>query len=157
MGEAIDRLAKALASGASRRTALGGLFAASAALLPWTATAKNQKKKNKKKKKRKKRQQRKAYQRYLEYCQIWCDFRFSLDEGQIQPCIQAAEKGQGPCYSALEQGPGYFCHKVQSCGKNQYCCPLLQGGDPVTEGACCPNGTVCPIVNGSVIGNLCVV
>jgi hypothetical protein len=149
MGEAIDRLAKALASGVSRRSALGGVLAGSAVLLPWTAAAKKRKKKRK--------QERKVYRQYLEYCHSWCGFRFGSSEAEKQSCNKAAKKGKGPCYSATEQGPGYFCHKVTPCGKNQYCCPLLVGGSPVTEGRCCPKGTFCPNLNGTTVNDLCAV
>jgi hypothetical protein len=47
MGDSLDRLSRALASGASRRLALGGVLTGIAAALPWTAEGK--KKKNKRK------------------------------------------------------------------------------------------------------------
>src|SRR5688500_6776120 len=51
MGGLIDDLAKALASGVSRREALAGLVAGAALVRPWTSDAKKGRKKKKKKKK----------------------------------------------------------------------------------------------------------
>ena len=147
MGSEIDRLAKALASGASRREALGAAGAGVAALLPWTAAG------NERKKRR--RERRRVIQRTLEFCLYWCDEKFTGDEPAIQSCINAARAGKGPCYSASEQGPGHFCLRVKPCGKGKYCCPSVLGGTPVTEGTCCAKGTVCGFVNGTVIGELC--
>ncbi|MDF3040683.1 MAG: hypothetical protein K0Q71_3389 [Thermomicrobiales bacterium] len=153
MGVLLDRLAMALASGASRRTAVGGFLAGMAAAAPWTEAAKSKKKRRRQRKK----QRRRAIARYVDYCQSWCDERFEGDEEDIQACISAAEKGKGPCYSAAEQGPGHFCLRVKKCGKRKYCCPEVGSeGDPVTDGSCCPKGTFCAFINGTVSGNLCV-
>lgn len=147
MGSEIDRLAKALASGASRREALGAVVAVGAALLPWTAAGKD--------KKQRRRQRRRVIQRTLEFCQFWCDDKFTGNEAAIQSCRGAARAGKGPCYSAVEKGPGHFCLRVKECGARKYCCPSVISGLPVTEGICCAKGTVCGFVNGTVIGELC--
>lgn len=148
MGSEIDRLAKALARGASRREALGALLAGGAALLPWTAAGKD--------KKKRRRQRRRVIQRTLEFCQYWCDEKFTGNEAAIQSCLNAARTGKGPCYSAAEKGPGHFCLRVKTCGDGKYCCPSVLASNPVTEGACCARGTVCGFINGTVIGELCV-
>jgi hypothetical protein len=146
MGDAIDQFAKALATGRSRREAALGLFASGAAMLPWTSAARG-KRKNK---------HPKNLKRYLEYCQSWCDDKFDGDETAIQDCVDAAKNGEGPCYSASSQGPGYFCTKVKHCHRHKYCCPALLAGDPVHEGACCPRGTDCAFINGTFAPKLCV-
>jgi hypothetical protein len=147
MARIIDEFAKALASGASRRSAVGGIFAGATALLPWTAEAA---KRNKRKKQRKRR---KAIKRYLEYCQFWCEQRFGPETSAIQSCINMAESGKGPCYA---EGPGHFCLRVKKCGKGKYCCPELMSGDPVSEGSCCPKGSFCAFLNGTVLNGFCV-
>lgn len=147
MGSEIDRLAKALASGASRREALGAIVASGAALLPWTATAKD--------KKTRRRQRRRIIRQSFEFCQLWCDETFFGNASAIQSCLNAAKTGKGPCYSATEKGPGHFCLRVKPCGKEKFCCPNVIGGDPVTEGSCCAQGTICGAVNGSFPGLLC--
>jgi hypothetical protein len=148
MGSEIDRLAKALASGATRREALGAIAAGGAALLPWTAAGKDRKKRR--------RQRRRIIGRTLEFCQFWCGQKFT-EEAEIQSCINAARTGKGPCYSASEKGPGHFCLRVKSCGDRKYCCPSVLGGDPVTEGSCCAKGTTCGFINSTVVDGLCVV
>lgn len=148
MGEAIDQLSKALASGASRRAALGGALVGVAAILPWTAEAKNRK--------RRRKQRHRAFRRYHPYCQSWCADRFLPDAGAAQQCTDDAKQGRGACYAASEQGPGYFCHKVKKCGDGKYCCPSVLGGSPVTEGTCCPTGSSCAFINGTAVTDLCV-
>lgn len=147
MGSTIDRLSIALASGTSRREALGIILASGAALLPWTAAA------NEKKKRR--RQRRKIINRSLEFCESWCKSKFFSDEAAIESCVNAAESGKGPCYAAAEKGPGHFCLRVKKCGDGKYCCPESPDGGPVTEGACCPKSTVCAFLNGTSMGELC--
>lgn len=148
MESEIDRLAKMLASGASRREALGAVVAGGAALLPWTAAGKDEKERR--------RQRRRIIRRTLEFCQFWCDEKFTGNEAAIQSCFNAAKTGKGPCYSASEQGPGHFCLRIKKCGDGKYCCPESPSGGPVTEGACCPRGTFCAFINGTVVGELCV-
>jgi hypothetical protein len=156
MGALLDRLAMALASGASRRTAVGGFLAGMAASAPWTEAAKNKRKRRRKRKNRAQKERRRAIARYLDYCQSWCDARFDGNPTDIQSCISAAEEGKGPCYSAAEQGPGHFCLRVKKCGKRKYCCPEVPDGGPVTEGACCRKGAICAFINGTFTGDLCV-
>jgi hypothetical protein len=157
MGAMIDEFAKALASAASRRSALAGLLAGVTELLPWTAAAKNKNKnKNKKRKRRQRRRQRRQeIQRYLEYCEFWCEQEFGPVQTEIDACSSAAASGHGPCYSANAKGPGYFCTK-KTCGKHKYCCPVVEGG-PVTEGTCCGKNAFCAFINGTFTGDLCVV
>jgi hypothetical protein len=147
MGKDIDRLALFLASGTSRRAALGALLAGGAALLPWTAAGKD--------KKKRRRQRRKDIARYVAYCQHWCDEKFTGDEEGIHACIDAAKTGKGPCYSATEKGPGHFCLRVKHCPDHKYCCPTVVGDLPVTEGVCCAKGTVCGFINGTSTGEQC--
>ena len=144
MGDAIDGLSRALASGASRRATFGGVLAGAAAFLPWTAAA------------NRKKRRRRAIKRYLRYCEVWCDERFEGNEAAIQDCIAEAEQGKGPCYSRQAKGPGHFCLRVKECGRRKYCCPVINGGGPVTDGSCCEKGTFCAFVNGTVPGELCV-
>jgi hypothetical protein len=156
MSAMIDEFAKALASGASRRSALAGLLASVAAVLPWTTEAKNKAKKRKKRR-RQRRQRQQDIQRYLEFCEVWCGDEFGPVAEDVDACIAAAETGHGPCYSATAKGPGYFCSK-KKCGKHTRCCPNVGFmGGPVTEGACCGKDAFCAFINGTIAGDLCVV
>ena len=145
MGDAIDRFAKALAKGRSRREAALGLLAGGAALLPWTSEAQGR---------RKKKQHQN--QRYLDYCKDWCEFKFQMSQSEVNDCISAAKRGNGPCYSSSAKGPGYFCTKVKHCHNHKYCCPVtVEAGGQVTDGLCCPKGKDCGFLNATVVGDRC--
>lgn len=133
MGEALDLFSKALASGASRRSALAGLLIGATAVLPWTAEAKKKKKKRKKK-----------FKKYQEFCNEWCGAKFELELKSLNECVNKAKEGQGPCYSS---GPGFYCENVLKCGED--CCPTIIGGDPVKDGSCCTGE--CVALNGTCI------
>ena len=144
MGEALDLFSKALAGGASRRATLGGLLASWAATLPWSAEAK----KHKRKKKRKRKQKRnKQFLKFLDVCTDWCELVFGVGNPEIDKCVALAKEGKGACFSATEQGPGFFCTQVKQCG-DLNCCPDLNGGGPVTDGDCCV--TECQNLNGTL-------
>jgi len=138
--EALDQFARALATGASRRAALGALLAGSAAALPFSSEAKKNKNKNKRKKK---------FQEFQESCNLWCDARFASSIKDQTSCIAKAKEGKGPCYSATEEGPGFYCTNILIC-KELICCPTLNGGAPVKDGECC--STPCLLtLNGTLI------
>ena len=139
MGEAIDRLAKLLASGGSRRAAIGSLLTGAAILLPRPIEAS-----------RHRRKRTARFQRFQQFCEEWCDIRFGSGSAESQQCIASAKDGKGPCYSSSLQGPGYFCTQVQQCGKRGLCCPRITTGDPVTDGECCTSGEACRALNSTV-------
>jgi hypothetical protein len=166
MGQALDRFSKALAEGTSRRTAFAGLLASAAAALPWTAEAKKKRHRRRRRRKerdqnRKKRQQQSPFVQLQEFCDRWCRQKFGFLGSEFDSCVALAEDGQGPCYSSVDQGPGYFCSQVLECIEE--CCPDNSiGGGPVTDGECCPEGETCevvesPIINGIVYSYMCVV
>lgn len=136
MGETIDRLAKGLASGSSRRTALASLLTGAAAALPWTAEAKKNKNKRKKK-----------FKKYQAFCRQWCGEKFGFTGKEFNNCVDKAKEGKGACYSSSSQGPGYFCREVLKCGEE--CCPNLNGGAQVTDGECCVAGESCTFLNST--------
>jgi hypothetical protein len=159
----IDDLAKALASGVSRREALagllaGGIFAGGVFGLPWTNAAKKGGRKNKKKKKKSaaivspppppppppQSPPPSPFAKLQRFCDEWCEGRFSSG-AEFTACVDAAEIGSGPCYSATEGGPGFFCLNKSGCTPDQTCCPgfHLVSGFPVEDAACCPPGTRC--------------
>lgn len=142
MTEALDQFARALASGTSRRAALGALLAGSAAALPLTSEARKNKNKNKRKRK---------FQEFQESCNVWCDAKFASSIKDQTSCIAKAKEGKGPCYSATEEGPGFYCTNVLIC-KEQNCCPTLNGGAPVKDGVCCTNACTFAI-NGTFFCN----
>jgi hypothetical protein len=135
MGEALDRLAKALASGSSRRVALGGLLTGAAAALPWTTEAKKKKKKRKKK-----------FKKLQTYCNQWCGEKFGFSGKSFNTCVDKAKEGKGACYSDVAQGPGFYCTHVLQCGELN-CCPTIDGGEPVKDGECCDGD--CALGNGT--------
>ncbi len=138
MSDILDGISKALASGASRRAALGGALAGAASTLPWMADAK-----------RRNRNKSKKFKKLLRFCQDWCGSQFMQGTPEFTNCVKKAKEGKGPCYSATEQGPGHFCTKVQPCGKKT-CCPNTTVG-PVTEGECCDKGEACMAANGTFV------
>lgn len=138
MGETLDRLAQALASGAPRRAAVAGILAAATATLPWSAEARHHHKHKKN-----------DFSQFQMFCQEWCEAEFFLDPQQAAQCTRQATSGKGPCYSSTEQGPGYFCTHVKHCGKQKRCCPGIGNGGPVTDGACCARNTNCNPINGT--------
>jgi hypothetical protein len=146
MTEALDRFAKALASGTSRRATLGGLFAGLAASLPWTAEAKKNKKQRRRR--RRERKRKKQFQKFQAACEQWCAQQFGASGDEFDACVKQAKEGKGACYSSAEQGPGYFCTEVEPCG-DLNCCPNIFGGGPVTSGECCE--TECEVLNGTLV------
>jgi hypothetical protein len=132
MGEAIDQLAMALASGTSRRAALAGVLAG-ATSLPWTAAGRR-------------RHRNKKFKKYLGHCRIWCGHRFPAGSSELAQCIAKAKDGKGACFA---EGPGHFCLALAHCGKHQVCCPFFLTGDPVTDGECCAAANQCAAPNGT--------
>jgi hypothetical protein len=146
MGDAIDRLSKALASGRSRREALVALATASVAFLPWTAEGKNKQALRR----RRRRQRRLAqFEPFLADCEEWCASTFALGTKQRTDCIDLARTGQGACYSEIDRGPGFYCTKEQICQNGRTCCPDISGGGPVVSGPCCVGG--CDAINGTAL------
>jgi hypothetical protein len=151
MGGVIDDLAKALASGVSRRKALAGLAAGAAVTLPWTSEAK----KGHKKKKKKNRSTPQApsvqpaavspFVKLQSLCDEWCARRFLIKDPGLTSCAKAAQSGTGPCYDAAEEGPGFFCLNKAGCTAEQTCCPgaAVDLGQKVKDATCCPPGTRC--------------
>ncbi len=139
MTELLDQFARSLASGASRRAALGALLAGSAAALPFTSEAKKRKTKRKKK-----------FKKFQESCNRWCEAKFASSGQARSACIDKAKEGKGPCYSATEEGPAFYCLTVQKCG-DLNCCPTLVGGAPVKDGVCCSTPCSLTMVNGTVV------
>jgi hypothetical protein len=131
MGDAIDRFAKALAAGSSRRQAVLGLLTGATAYLPWSAEAK-------KRKGTKKGQ----FKKYQDYCKAWCGLKFGFDTPDARSCAKKAKEGKGPCYSSSAQGPGWRCLK-QDCPAHQTCCPFFLNGTEVPPANCCDSGEVC--------------
>ena len=131
MGEAIDRFAKALAAGSSRRQAVLGLVTGATAYLPWSAEA--HKRKGKKKG---------HFKKYQDYCEAWCGLRFDFGSRELQSCTEKAKQGKGPCYSSSTKGPGWRCLK-KDCPTHTKCCPLFLNGTEVPLANCCDPGTVC--------------
>ena len=135
MGEAFDRLSMALASGASRRSALAGLLA-SAAALPLTASG------------RRRHNRTKGFKKYLDFCRTWCGRRFMVGSSEFAQCVAKAKEGKGACYT---EGPGHFCLSLAHCGKEEVCCPFFFSGDPVTQGECCAATEQCSALNGTAL------
>lgn len=135
MGSLIDDVSKALASGSSRRAALGALLAGSAASLPWSSEASNDRK-----------QRRRRFKKYLDYCKQWCGYRNMVGTKPYQECVQKAKEGKGSCYAT---GPGRFCLD-KDCPEGTICCPDFVDSSRVTSGECCED--TCTAVNGT---NVC--
>lgn len=154
MDSQIYKLAKALASGVSRRETLAGLLAGAAVALPWTSEAKKgRRKKNRRKRKKQTNEQPPTQQsptaspfaKLQGLCDEWCQGKFLAGTPATLNCIEAAKSGIGPCYSATEEGPGFFCLSESGCTQEQTCCPDIDValGLPVTDGICCSPGTQC--------------
>jgi hypothetical protein len=137
VGEALDRISRALVSGTSRRAALGGMMAGMAASLPWTAEGK-----------KKKRRRKKKFKKFQESCNQWCGDKFGFSGQAFNSCVTKAKEGKGPCYSSTDQGPGFYCTHVLKCGELN-CCPTIIDGDPVKDGQCCTSD--CQVLNGTFV------
>lgn len=179
MGDLIDDLAKALASGVSRREALAGLVAGTALALPWTSEAKKGGKKNKENKKKKKKNQSNEqspsaqppsaqppaaqpptelpFAKLQRLCDEWCEAMYFPNDPDFLTCIKEAESGAGECYDATLQGPGFYCLNKAGCTPEQTCCPgqQIEWGFGVTDATCCPPGKRCIAGISSATG-LCV-
>lgn len=125
MGETIDRVAKALASGLPRRQVLRWAGGA-AALLPFADAAAHDR-----------------FKRLERYCQDWCQIEFTGP--QADACAHKAKKGRGPCYSSSSGGPGYVCTKKDPCPSHKRCCPTVFG-TPITR-VCCSLDQECVGIN----------
>ena len=141
MNSAIDRLAKALASGVSRRETVTALVAGAAASLPWTVAGKSNKQQRRR---RRKQRQLKEFAPYLEYCEDWCAGEFTLGSKQLIECLQLAKTGKGACYQD-PAAPGFVCTAEPRCDKGFFCCPNLLGSGR----ECCIGG--CEAINGTTI------
>ncbi len=141
MGDALDQFSKSLASGASRRSALGALVAGSMIALPFTAEGR----KSKGKKKRKLRQKFAPYQ---QACEDWCRANSLLPNATINfgLCLKKAAEGKGPCFAP--EGAGSVC--LDQCTGGQFCCPALLSSGKVGAVQCCT--TECNLsVNSTLI------
>lgn len=142
MGDTIDRLSKALASGASRRETLAVVVAGSAALLPWTTEGKSSRQQRRR---RRKKRLLEKFAPYFEYCEDWCANQFNLGSKELPACINGAKTGKGPCYSEVDKGPGFICTKELTCPSGFECCPDILS----PTGQCCVGG--CQAINGTTI------
>jgi hypothetical protein len=128
MGDALDQFSKSLASGASRRRALGALLAGSVSVLPLTAEGRKNKNKRKRKLQRK-------FAPYQQACEDWT-------------CLEDARVGKGPCFAA--DGSGAAC--LEKCPEGQFCCPALLSTGKVGFVECCT--TECGLsLNSTLICN----
>lgn len=143
MGDILDQFSKSLASGASRRRALGALVAGSISALP--LTAEGRKKNNKKK-----RKLRQKFAPYQQVCKDWCTTNAQLPNATVNlgQCLSAAKEGKGPCFAS--DGSGGAC--LAQCPKDQFCCPSLQATGAIGFIDCCT--TACDLsVNNTLICN----
>lgn len=171
MGETIDRLAKALAAGASRRETIGALVAGLAAALPWSSAARESPSagqgnfagvgghrrhrrphhhhghdRHGHHKHHHHRGPKPDYAAYLEYCESWCG-GWADTEQDYENCVEQAQSGKGPCY---ETGPGHYCVRLAHCGKGKSCCPATPwNGVEVTTGVCCTSEEMCDSLNST--------
>lgn len=143
MSELLDQFSKSLASGASRRRALGVLVAGSVSALPFTAEGR----KSKNKRKRKLRQKFAPYQ---QVCRDWCTTNAQLPDATVDLAqfIKAAKEGKGPCFAT--DASGAAC--LAQCPKDQFCCPSLLNTGKVGFIDCCT--TECSLsLNSTLICN----
>jgi hypothetical protein len=143
MSDMLDQFSKSLASGASRRRAIGALLVGSVSALPFTAEGR----KNRNKRKQK---LRKRFAPYQQVCQDWCTTNAQLPNATVNldQCLKAAKEGKGPCFGA--DGSGSAC--VAQCPKEQFCCPSLLNTGKVGFIDCCT--TACGLsLNNTLICN----
>ncbi|MEZ4564436.1 MAG: hypothetical protein R2853_17020 [Thermomicrobiales bacterium] len=144
MSEVLDQLSRSLASGASRRRALGALLASSVSTIPLTAEGR----KNRKKRKRK---LRRRFAPYQQACGDWCQTNAQLPGSTVslESCLKAAKEGKGPCFGP--DGSGAAC--LDQCPKGQFCCPTLLNTGKVGFIECCT--TQCGLsLNNTLICNI---
>jgi hypothetical protein len=143
MSDVLDQFSKSLASGASRRRALGALLAGSVSALPLTAEGrKNRKKRN--------RKLRRKFAPYQQACEDWCTFNAQIPNATINlgQCLENARVGKGPCFA--EGGSGAAC--LEQCPTGQFCCPALLSTGKVGSIQCCT--TECGLsLNSTLICN----
>lgn len=142
MGDALDQFSKSLASGASRRRALGALLAGSALSLPFTAEGK----KNKNKKKKKLQQKFAPYQ---GVCEDWCMLNSQQSSSGVNfgLCVRDAKIGKGDCFSPSKGGVGALC--VDKCAATT-CCPTILGSGNVDRVECCASESCDSAINGTM-------
>jgi hypothetical protein len=142
MGNLLDQLSKSLASGASRRQALGALLAGSAVTLPFTADA--GKKRNKKKKKLLQK-----FAPYQQICDDWCRLNSQQANSGVNfgLCTKDAKMGKGDCFSSSKGGVGALC--VAQCDATT-CCPSIGGAGDVMSVQCCSSDLCDTAVNGTM-------
>lgn len=143
MSDVLDQFSKSLASGASRRRALGALLAGSVGAFP--LTAEGRKSKNKRK-----RRLRRKFAPYQQACNDWCTTNAQLPNAtvKLEPCRKAAKEGKGPCFA--EGGSGAAC--LAQCSTGQFCCPALLNTGKVGFVECCT--TECGLsLNSTLICN----
>jgi hypothetical protein len=143
MGDALDQFSKSLASGASRRRALGALLAGSVSVLPLTAEGRKNKNKRKRKLQRK-------FAPYQQACEDWCTANSQLPNATVNlgTCLEDARVGKGPCFAA--DGSGAAC--LEKCPEGQFCCPALLSTGKVGFVECCT--TECGLsLNSTLICN----
>lgn len=143
MSDMLDQFSKSLASGASRRRALGALLAGSVGALPLTAEGR-------KHKNRKKRKLRRRFEPFRQACEDWCTTNAQLPNATVNlgQCIEAAKEGKGPCFAT--GGSGAAC--LDQCPKGQFCCPALLNTGKVGFVECCT--TECGLsLNSTLICN----
>lgn len=140
MGDALDQFSKSLASGASRRRALGALLAGSAFALPFTAEGK----KNKNKKRKKLEQKFAPYQRM---CNDWCRLNSQQSSSDVNfgLCIKDAKIGKGACFG--KGGVGALC--VAQCDATT-CCPSIGSAGDIQRIQCCSSDLCDTAVNGTM-------
>lgn len=140
MGDALDQFSKSLASGASRRHALGALLAGSALALPFTVEGKKNKKK-------KKLQQK--FAPYQGVCEDWCRINSQLSNSGVNfgLCVKDAKTGKGDCFSSSKGGVGALC--VGKCDATT-CCPTILGSGDVDRVECCSSESCSSAVNGTM-------
>lgn len=143
MSDLLDQFSKSLATGASRRRALGALLVGSVSALPLTAEGR----KNKNKRNRK---QRRKFAPYRQACEDWCKVNSELPNATVQldKCLEQAKVGKGPCFST--NGAGAAC--LDRCPTGQFCCTSLLSSGAVGLVQCCT--TACDLsVNSTLICN----
>jgi hypothetical protein len=143
MSDVLDQFSRSLASGASRRRAIGALVAGTVSALPLTAEGR----KNRNKRKRK---LRRRFAPYQQACADWCTTNAQLPNATVnlEQCLKAAKEGKGPCFAA--DGSGAAC--LDKCPTGQFCCPTLLNTGKVAFTECCT--TECSLsLNSTLICN----
>lgn len=109
MNDVLDQFSRALASGASRRRALGALLAGPVSALPFTAEGG---------KKKRKRRLRRKFAPYQQACADWCKVNSQLPNATVNLdlCVENAREGKGPCFGP--DGAGAAC--LDQCHTGQF-------------------------------------